>query len=78
MKYISLTSSTKTKSHSNKPSAMRLILSSISRNMPNTLSSSQAMDSHSGFSEEDFVIKQSICSGSRILLYLPRVFVTMS
>ena len=57
---------------------MRLILSRISRNMPNTLSSSQAMDNHSGFSEEDFVIKQSICSGSRILLYLPRVFCTIS
>ena len=82
--YIITTSSTvplkvnKLSAHSNKPSAMLLILSEISRNWPNTRSSSHAIDSHSGFCDDSLVSRSNIWSRSSFLLNLPSTSATMS
>ena len=64
--------------YSSSPSGKPLILSDTCRKFPNTRSSSQATDSHSGFSEAFFDSKLNIWFISSCLLNLPRNSVTMS
>ena len=68
----------KRKTYSSSPSASWFILSLICLNCPNTLSSSQAIDSQRGLSAEALPVKLFICSWSSCLLYFPSISVTMA
>ncbi len=64
--------------YSRSPSAIWLILSESNLNWPKTLSSSQAMDSHSGLSVDCLPRRLSIWSMSSCLLYFPSISSTIA